>query len=133
MPEIWYVASDGSLYNAPFGGMPGDKEATADEIAARPLAVPETLTRWQFFAIAALSNIITQDAAQAALTGTMPQPFVDFIASLPEDQQFPAKMLLGGTQEFNRHHPFVEAFLQAKGMTGAQADAIWTQGAALAS
>ncbi|GLS20142.1 hypothetical protein GCM10007874_31590 [Labrys miyagiensis] len=92
---------------------------------------PEILTRWQFFAVAALNGIITQQEAQAALTGTMPAKFTAFIASMPADQQFPATMLLTGTQEFHRHHPFVEAFLHANSMTSAQADAIWTQGAAL--
>lgn len=94
--------------------------------------VPETLTRWQFFTVAAMQAIISQDDALAAVqTGTLPKPFADFIATLPAEQQFPARMLLAGTSEFNRHHPFVEAFLTAKGMTDVQADAIWIEGAAL--
>jgi len=105
--------------------------ASGATIAPYAPPVPETLTRWQFFTAAALGGVITQDQAKGALTGTMPQPFVDFIATLPADQQFAATMLLTGTQEFHRHHVFVQAFLQAKGMTDAQADAIWTQGAAL--
>lgn len=96
-----------------------------------PTPVPEILSRWQFLAVAALSGIITQEAAQAALAGTMAPPFVDFLATLPPDRQFPAAMLLGGAQEFHRHHPLVQEFLTAKGMTEAEADAIWVQGAAL--
>jgi hypothetical protein len=128
-------------FNAPAGyhtvGAPryelaGDGIATVYDTAADVPVIPETLTRWQFFAAAALAGIITQDEAYAALQGTMPQPFLDFIATLPADEQFAAKMLLGGTQGFERHHPYVEAFLQAKGMTDAQADAIWQAGAALA-
>ncbi len=104
---------------------------TSPPVTPSPPIVPETLTRWQFFATAALAGIITQEAAQAALSGTMPQPFVDFIATLPEADRFPATMLLAGTQEFHRHHPFVQAFIASQGMTAAQADAIWTQGATL--
>lgn len=127
-----FTAPDGfHAIGAPRYELDGSTIKTVYDTEADIPVVPEVLTRWQFFAVAALNGIITQQAAQAALAGTMPQPFVDFITTLPADQQFPATMLLGGTQEFHRHHPFVQAFLTAKGMTDAQADAIWIQGAAL--
>ncbi|WP_448953084.1 hypothetical protein [Labrys neptuniae] len=96
-----------------------------------PPPVPEELSRWQFFAAAALAGIITQDQAKGALTGTMPPPFVAFIATLPQADRFEADMLLTGNQIFHRHHPFVQAFLNANQMTSDQADAIWRAGAAL--
>lgn len=96
-----------------------------------PVAVPEELTRWQFFAAAALAGLISWTEAEAALTGDLPQLFLTFIATLPAQEQPVARMLLKGNQVFHRHHPFVEAFLAANGMTAAQADAVWLAGAAL--
>lgn len=99
--------------------------------AVVPPPVPEELPRWQFFAAAALAGIITQDEAKTAITGTLPPPFVAFIATLPESDRFGADMLLTGSQVFHRHHPFVGLFLQSVNMADAQADAIWLAGSKL--
>lgn len=125
LPEGFHIVGDARFE------LDGSIVRTVYDIAQDIPGVPEVLTRWQFFAVAAIFGLITQDEAQAALTGTLPQPFVDFITTLPEDQKPLARMLLIGTQEFHRHHPFVEAFLHAKGMRDSQANAIWTQGATL--
>ncbi|MFC2252500.1 hypothetical protein ACETRX_22885 [Labrys portucalensis] len=98
---------------------------------APPPPVPEDLSRWQFFAAAALAGVISQQEAEDAITGPLPAPFVAFIDTLPEAERFGARMLLKGNQIFHRHHPFVEAFLTANQMTDEQADAIWRAGAAL--
>lgn len=97
----------------------------------QPTPVPEELSRWQFFAAAALANMISWTEAEAALTGDLPELFLAFIATMPAAEQPIARMLLKGNQVFHRHHPFVEAFLLANGMETAQADAVWLAGAAL--
>ncbi|OCC05110.1 hypothetical protein BA190_09345 [Labrys sp. WJW] len=102
-----------------------------DVADAPPPPVPEELSRWQFFAAAAIAGIITQQEAEDAITGPLPAPFAAFIATLPEGERFTATMLLRGNQAFHRHHAFVQAFLEANGMTDEQADAIWRAGATL--
>ena len=109
----------------------GGIETEYDVEDAPPPPVPEELSRWQFFAAAAGASIITQQEAEDAITGPLPAPFTAFIGTLPESEQFTATMLLRGNQVFHRHHPFVQAFLDANGMTDAQADAIWRAGSAL--
>lgn len=112
-------------------GLTGGILTDYDVEDAPPPSIPEELSRWQFFAAAAMAGIITQQEAEDAITGPLPAPFVAFIATLPQDQRFTATMLLRGNQVFHRHHSFVQAFLNANGMTDAQADAIWRAGAAL--
>jgi len=132
VPQPFTAPTGFHAVGAPRYELSGGKAITLYDIAADVAPVPEALTRWQFFTVAALQAIISQDDALAAVqVGMLPRPFADFIAGLPRDQQFPARMLLAGTGEFHRHHPFVEAFLQARGMTEDQADALWIAGAGL--
>lgn len=115
------------------------EEWLADDDAAvvafvTPQPVPEHLSRVQFFQVLALSSLITQDEALAAVAGgTIPAGFLAFIGTLPADQQFSFKMLLSGSQTFDRLHPFVIAFADSRTppMTSDQVNALWTQGATL--
>lgn len=115
-----------------------DIEMTAAEEAeflaslpgAPPLPIP-SVSRRQFFQQAAISGIITEDEALAAVTtGALPGAITTFISALPAEQQFGAKMLFS-VNEFQRSSPMANAFGQAIGMTPAQIDDFFTAAAAL--
>lgn len=111
--------------------------ATADlrNLTAGELAilhpVPATISRRQFYQQLAIDNLITQDEALAALTGTIPAAMGSIVASLPAAQQFGVRMLLVGAQEFARDNAFVSVFQAAESMTGAEIDALWVAASAL--
>lgn len=93
------------------------------------IPVPLFVSRRQFFQVIALKGMITEDEALAAVQGgAIPKALSDFVAEkLPVDQQFPAKMLLSGAQEFYRTDALVEAYGAAQNppMDAAALDALW--------
>lgn len=97
-----------------------------------PTPVPEEISDRQFFEQLAIDQLITQDEALAAvMTGTLPAAFVTFIAALPGDQQFGARMALCGATIFQRSHPLVAAFGAMQGMSSDQLDVLWRDAFAL--
>ena len=112
---------------------------TPEEIAEiesrppEPVPVPSTISDRQFFQQAAVSQIITQAEALAAVqTGTIPpvlQTVVDGITD--SDQKFAATMLLSGATVFERNHPFTHAVGTALGWTSEQIDGFFMAAAAL--
>lgn len=93
---------------------------------APPAPVPETISDRQFFQGLALSGLITQEEALAAVgTGVVPAAMAAFIDQLPLEQQFGARMVLSGAVEFHRSHPLTAAFGAMQGMTSAQIDDLW--------
>jgi len=86
-----------------------------------PPPIP-TISRRQFFQQAAITGIITETEALAAVTtGALPASITAFIGSLPTEQQFGAKMLFS-VSEFVRSSPMANAFGQTLGMTPEQID-----------
>ncbi len=98
-----------------------------------PPLVPNLISDRQFFQQAAISSLITQSEALAAVqTGAIPavlQTVVDGIVDT--DEKFAATMLLSGATVFERNHPFTEAVGAALGWTSEQIDQFFTQAATL--
>lgn len=112
--------------------MDGGKLVAPPEPPALPPSVPEFISDRQFFQQLASDGDITEDEALAAvMTGTMPKKLTDAIASLPAEQQFPAKMLVCGATQFERSNPMVPGLGQALGKSATDLDAIWTAAAKL--
>ena len=106
---------------------------TPDAPEPEPVPVPQMISDRQFFQQAAVSQIITQAEALAAVqTGVIPavlQTVVDGIAD--PDEKFAATMLLSGATVFERTHPFTEAVGAALGWTSEQIDGFFIQAAGL--
>lgn len=107
---------DGVVYvAAPVTGSPGDTYDPATGVfmpgSIPPLPVPETISDRQFFQQATIAGWITQDEALAAVqSGAIPQKLLTFINSLPVEEQFSAKMRIGGSVEYHRSDELVPAF-----------------------
>ncbi len=105
-----------------------DAEVVAFLNPAQPIA---PISRRQFFQQAAVSGIITEIEALAAVTtGALPAVISAFIGTLPDDEQFGAKMLFA-VNEFNRASPMANAFGSTLGLTPEQVDAFFTAAAQL--
>lgn len=89
---------------------------TPEEIAEiqnrppQPPFVPQIISDRQFFQQAAISGIITEDEALAAVSiGAIPTVLQTIVDGIPDpSQQFAAKMLLSGATTFDRSHPLTE-------------------------
>lgn len=97
------------------GGVP-------DPYIPPPTPVPAQISDRQFFQQLAVQGIITQDQALASNAAVIPQPLLDIISGMPVDQQFAAKMLVGGATLFERNHPMTIAIGTAYGWTSGQVD-----------
>lgn len=93
-----------------------------DPFIAPPQSTPSSISDRQFFQKLAVSGIITQNEALAAVkTGDIPlalQNIVDQIADV--DAKFAAEMILSGATVFMRDHPLTTAIGAARGMTTEQ-------------
>lgn len=88
--------------------------------------VPEEISDRQFFQQLALMQVITQEEAlNAVKTGAIPAMLATYIDTLPNDTQFPAKMLVSGAVTFRRHHPMTLALAAGMGWTNDQVDDLW--------
>jgi len=130
--QIWVEANDengiGDLYDAETGQFTRPEP----EIVEPVVFVPETLSYRQFFQQLAVMSIITEnEAVQAVSVRTLPEVFESFIASLPNEQQFNARMLLTGSNEFNRSHPLTATFGEMLNYDSEAIDSIWINGAQL--
>ncbi len=110
--------------------------ATQQELApiVDPRPVPQEISDRQFFQIMAMMNVITQDEAlQAVGDGTMPAAFEAIISQLPQEQQFPARMMMRGATRFDRSYPLVDIFARYSKppYTDAQIDDIFRQASRL--
>jgi hypothetical protein len=93
---------------------------------------PNEISDRQFFQALAQAGEITQDEALAAVgTGTIPARMMDAIALLPEEQQFPARMLVSGNVVYRRDSPMVAMLQQTLGWTDQQTDDLWKLAASL--
>lgn len=126
------VLDDPTTWEAHFENPgPGDEAAAAAWLAAYDvnapvLITPETISDRQFFQGLAVRGLINEDEAIAAVSsGSIPSAMQAFIAALPAEQQFSARMLLAGAVEFHRSHPLTEAFGAMQGLSSDQLDELW--------
>lgn len=114
-------------------------ELTPEEIAEiesrppPPPPVPQFISDRQFFQQAAITGLITQDEALAAVqTGTVPAVLMTVINGLSDEmQQFAAKMIISGATQFDRNNPLTLSVGAALGWTSEQIDAFFIAAAAL--
>lgn len=91
-----------------------------------PPLPPSEISDRQFFQALAQAGEITQNEALAAVgTGTIPARMADAIAALPEEYQFPARMMVTGAVVYRRDSPMVAMLQQALGWTDEQTDELW--------
>ena len=76
----------------------------------------------QFFQQCAVMGVITQDEALAANAAVIPSALLTLIGQLPSDQQFAAKMLVGGATVFERNNPLTVVIGQSFGWSSIQID-----------
>lgn len=98
-----------------------------------PPPVPQFISDRQFFQQAAITGLITQDEALAAVqTGTVPAVLMTVINGLSDEmQQFAAKMIISGATQFDRNNPLTLSVGAALGWTSEQIDAFFIAAAAL--
>ncbi len=98
-----------------------------------PVAVPETISRRQFYQELANREMITKEEALAAIVAnTLPAEFASMVdAILDEDIQWQARMLLAGATEFKRSNWFVDFFAAMKSLSSEYMDGFWRAGALL--
>lgn len=85
--------------------------------------VPHTVTRWQLIeGLATVGWITEQEALDAASVGAMPAAVEAVISSLPEEDQFKAKMKWINFQNALRDDPLVAALANAQGKTEDEVD-----------
>lgn len=111
-------------FGEPFEGVVDDAYVirTVDP-ATLPPSVPPSVSDRQFFQQLAVLGVITEDAAEAAVaTGTLPEAMVELVAMLPEQAQFPARMMLKGATTFYRHHEMTDTIAWLYGWTSDQID-----------
>ena len=107
------------------GGVP-------DPYVPPPPPVPATISRRQFFQQLAITGMISESEAKAALkTGDLPELLQGFLSALPAENQFAAEMLLSGAAEFQRAHELTAAIGAAHSMTSDQIDDFFRSAAAL--
>lgn len=96
------------------------------EWSAVPEPVPDIISDRQFFQELANRSVISQQEALAAVaTGAIPAAMLALISQLPEEQQFPAQMLVSGATTFRRSHPIAALIGGLCGWTAEQTDDLW--------
>jgi hypothetical protein len=117
------VGADGQAHYFP---MTAEEKAAIEADWARPKRVPERISDVQFFMALAREGHITEAEAEASNAAVVPQTLLNAINSnLPENMRFEARMRIGGSTEFRRHHPLTAMLAQAMGWNDEQVDALW--------
>jgi hypothetical protein len=114
------------------------RDATPDEIAEiealrnAPPPVPEVISRRQFLLALHASGLVTeQEVLAAAQTGAVPAAIDAFFATLPPAQQTAARITWATMTQVERHHPLVQAVIDAQLATAEQVDALFSAAANL--
>ncbi len=99
----------------------------------QPIAVPETISRRQFFQELANRGMITKDEALAAIVdNALPAEFSVMVQDIVDDDiQWQARMLLAGATEFKRSNWFVGFFAAMKSLSASYMDDFWRSSALL--
>ncbi|WP_203469724.1 hypothetical protein [Rhizobium rhizogenes] len=128
--DQFYVGREGQTIDSILEEDAASVEYWASQV--NKLMVPENISDRQFFQQLAISGLITDAEALAAVkTGDIPATMESFIEGLPTDQRFAARMVLCGATQFSRNHPLVAQFGAANAMTSYQIDDLWVDAAKL--
>ena len=93
-------------------------------------SVPASVTRRQFFTQGAVSGWYSKAEALALLSSnTMPTSIVNYINSLPAEDQYPAKIYILGEAVYFRNSPVLNAMATAGGVTDKQLDSFFINAA----
>jgi hypothetical protein len=94
--------------------------------------VPEDISDRQFFQQLSIDGLITEaEALDAVGPGIIPASMAALIGQLPEEQQFPAQMLVRGATVFKRSHPVTQLIGSLYGLDSTQVDTLWRNAASL--
>ncbi len=105
---------------------------TIEPYVEPPEPVPEKISDRQFFQQMAIDGHITQEEAEEAVgPGTIPATMAALLEMIPEEQRWPARMLIRGATEFLRHDPVTILIGQLYGFTDEQVDEIWRKASLL--
>jgi hypothetical protein len=112
---------------------PAEAAAFDAEIAAgRAEAVPDSVTRRQFYQAAAQMDFITQAEALSAIqSNALPALLTSAIDAMPAADQFAAQCLALGSETVERRSPLLEAVRVQNGWTEARRDSLLTLAATL--
>jgi hypothetical protein len=109
--------------------------AEAAEIEAlrnAPPPVPSTISRRQLLIALAQAKLITEaEALAAAKTGEVPAAIDAVFAALPKEQALAAQITWAAMTVVERHHPLIQAVIDAKLATAEQVDALFRAAAEL--
>jgi hypothetical protein len=109
-----------------------EEEAAILEASNAPRPVPNVISRRQLLiALAAAGLIDTGEAIAAAKTGEVPVLIDAFFSTLPPAQQTAARITWATMTQVERHHPLVQAVIDAQLATAEQVDALFTAAAQL--
>jgi len=97
-----------------------------------PVAVPEEISRRQFFQVLANRGLITREEALVAVTtGVLPAAIETLLAGIADqDVEWSARMSFTA-QTFKRSNWCVEFFGAMMGMSSVEIDKLWRDGAVL--
>ena len=97
------------------------------EPEALPEAIPDEISRRQFFQYLHNINIISKSDALAAMqNGAIPAPLQAIIDDLPtEEEKFDAQMFVVGAQNFHRQHWLTDRVCLAMQWNAEQRDDFW--------
>ncbi len=93
--------------------------------------IPDISDRQFFQALAIRSEITEAEALDAVGPGIIPPAMDALIDHLPEDQRFPARMLIRGATRYERQHPIADLIRGLYGWSVEQADDFWRFAATL--
>lgn len=97
-----------------------------------PPLVPSVISDRQFAQVLAIDGVITEDEALAwAARGDLPETLETAVGTLPEGQQFGARMLLAAATTYEREHPLVAVLGGLLDYDDAALDDLWIRAAAL--
>lgn len=96
------------------------------------ITTPVSVTRRQYYMQGVAAGWFTQAQALALIQlGTLPPSVVNFVASLPANQQFAANMYLIGAATYERNNPLLVALTTAGGISAAFMDSFFIAAALL--
>jgi len=100
---------------------------------APPPPVLATVSRLQFWAGLAAAGLVSEAEAESMVAEkTIPASIAAFIAGLPSEDQFVARMALKGATEFERGNGLIEAYATGAGLSSGDLDDLFGQMAAIA-
>jgi hypothetical protein len=105
-----------------------------EEAALQPGTVSPgpVISRRQFLLALHASGLVTeQEVLAAAQTGAVPAVIDAFFGTLPSAQQTAARITWATMTQVERHHPLVQAVIDAQLATAEQVDALFTTAAQL--